>query len=92
MSRFLLALMLLAAAVSAQAITPSRQDADGTGGNCPQAEEIAQAENGAAAVEEPAPPAPAKTTAPPPQAKETAPLARPKSGARWHSFLPGMFK
>lgn len=90
MSRFLFALLMLAAAVSAQAITPSRQDADGTGGNCPEAEEIARAENGAAPAS--APPAPAKTTAPPAQAKETAPLPRPKSGARWHSFLPGMFK
>lgn len=92
MSRFLLALLMLAATVSAQAITPSRQDADGTGGgNCPDAEEIARAEDAAAPAA--APPAPAKTTAPPAQAKEAAPLApRPRAGARWHSFLPGMFK
>ena len=90
MSRFLFALLLLATAVSVQAVTPARQDADGAGSTCPEAEQVAAAEN--AAAEQPQPPAPAKTTAPPAQAKETTPLPRPKSGARWHSFLPGMFK
>jgi hypothetical protein len=88
MSRFLLALILLAAAVTAQAITPTRQGANSGGGTCPETETvIADAED--APAQEPAPAA--TKTAPPPQAKGGT-MARPKSGARWHSFLPGMFK
>jgi hypothetical protein len=86
MSRFLLAFFLFAAAVTAQAITPARQGANSGGGNCPETETAVV--EGEAAPE----PAPAATkSAPPPQAKG-ATMARPKSGARWHSFLPGMFK
>jgi hypothetical protein len=91
MSRFLFALLLLAATVTAQAITPARQDADGAGGNCPGVDEIARAEN--AADPGAAPATPAKAGTPPAQPKAASPLsARPKSGTRWHSFLPGMFK
>jgi len=88
MPRYLLALLLLAGAVSAQAMTPVHQGANGAGGTCPE-NEVATAE--AADGNEDARPAATKT-APPSQAKGGT-LARPaKAGARWHSFLPGMFK
>jgi hypothetical protein len=86
MQRFVLALVLLAAAAAAQAITPSRQDANGAGGTCPESETAAVTDTGA-----PAGPAPAASKTAPPQGKGGT-SARPRSGTRWHSFLPGMFK
>lgn len=87
MSRLLLCLILLAAAVTAHAITPSRQDANGGGGTCPETETpVATTDSGA-----PQEPSAAASKTPPTQAKSGT-LVRPKTGARWHSFLPGMFK
>lgn len=85
---------LLFAATAVQAVSPSRASANG-GGNCPETQ--------AALVEEAAVPGTAAggtAATPDPNAapnsaatpvKRNA-LARPRSGARWHSFLPGMFK
>ena len=89
MPRYLLALILLAAALSAQAITPERQDADGAGATCPETAAVAAEDEAATAEERPA--APTKT-APPAQVESGSLGRQPKAGARWHSFLPGMFK
>ena len=90
MSRHLFALLLLAATVSAQAVTPARQGANSGGGTCPESDASTAVEE--AAATEPAPPA-AKPAAPAEAAKGGGgSIARPKPGARWHSFLPGMFK
>ncbi len=87
MSRYLLAALLLIVAATAQAITPARQDADGGGSDCPNAEPAAEeapaADEPVAGGTKPAAPAPSKGG---------GTMARPKAGARWHSFLPGMFK
>lgn len=93
MSRQLLltaALLLLAA--SAQGMTPQRHDADGAGGTCPdaQAEARAQAAVQPDAHADPADPAAAPAAAPAPVKAVSATRAKP--AARWHSFLPGMFK
>ena len=75
---------------TAYGMNPARQGPNGSA-SCPetqlaieadQDEATAAATNGAAVV---VPPAPA------PAAKPAA-ATRPKSGGRWHSFLPGMFK
>ena len=89
MHRFALAFLLLAAATAVQAITPSRQDANGAGGNCPESDTVTVEEGDAVAPPEPAPAA-AKAAAPP--ATKGGSVAKTRPGARWHSFLPGMFK
>ena len=87
MSRHMLALLLFAAAASAQALDPARQDANGGGGTCPAAE---ASEEGEEAAEQ----APNRTPgkAAPGSPSKGGSIARPRTGARWHSFLPGMFK
>ena len=89
MPRTAFAILFLAAALSAHAVTPSRQGANSSGGTCPES----TAEASVAAEEELAvePAAVAAKPAPPARAKSGA-VARPKAGMRWHSYLPGMFK
>lgn len=91
MSRHLFALLLLAATVSAQAVTPARESANGAGGTCPEAEVDAVAVQEEPVVE-PRTRAEAKAEAAS-QGTKPAVLTRPnRTGTRWHSFLPGMFK
>ena len=95
MSRTLMTLALLLLAATAQGMSTVRQGANGSGGSCPQAQaEAAGADPVAAASrvangEGEALPATEATGAPAP-VKPAA--ARSRAGARWHSFLPGMFK
>ena len=90
MQRFALALFLLAAAAAVQAITPSRQDANGAGSTCPEAE-ASQADD-EARVGETAEPAPAAAKQAVPTPSKGGSVAKTRTGTRWHSFLPGMFK
>jgi hypothetical protein len=88
MSRIALSIAMLLLAATAQGMTPARQDANGSGGSCPEsqavvAEDPAEATGSASR----APVAPAVAT----PAKPAAAATR-RSGARWHTFLPGMFK
>jgi hypothetical protein len=92
MQRHLLtAALLLLLTAAAQAMTPARQDANGSGGSCPEAhaDESTEPEVADAAAANPDPRA-APAVAPR-QAKVGA-ADRPRSGTRWHSYLPGMFK
>lgn len=91
MSRHLVALLLLAATVSAQAVTPARESANGAGGTCPEtAAAPAQGDEETAVASRD--PATAKADAAS-QGSKPAVLTRPnRTGTRWHSFLPGMFK
>jgi hypothetical protein len=91
MSRYLLTAALLVLAATAQGMTPSRQGANGSGGSCPQAQEHAVVEEAGTADQQTVRNEPATPAATPVPAKSGA-AARPKTGARWHSFLPGMFR
>ena len=87
MHRLMLAVAILLFAASTHAVNPARQGAGGDG-TCPPA---TADERQQAAISDGATP----TTAPEAVATPVRPkatVARPKSGARWHSFLPGMFK
>ena len=90
MQRFALAIVLLAAAAMAQAVTPARQDANGSGGHCPEAEASETPVTADAAA--PAEPAPAAGKAAGPAPSKGGSVAKTRPGTRWHSFLPGMFK
>lgn len=90
MSRLILLSALILIGATAHGMTPARQGANGSG-SCPEtqlamAADSDEADAAAAAGGAPTPVGPAPT----PVAKPAA--TRPKSGARWHSFLPGMFK
>ncbi|MCI1710813.1 MAG: hypothetical protein LKM32_02710 [Chiayiivirga sp.] len=86
-----LALCLLLGATAVQAVAPSRASANGSG-QCPEAEARAVAEDvesGPVAASPADVPATAAGSTPVP-AKRGA-VTRPRA-ARWHSFVPGMFK
>lgn len=90
MSRTLFLAALLLVATSLHAATPARESANGGGGVCPELDAQASAAPVPAASEPAAAPAAA---APTPATAATKPaLARPRTAARWHSFVPGMFK
>lgn len=93
MSRTVLTIALLLLAATAQGMTPARQDADSSSGQCPQAHAEAAAIAAPTAVPptvaDPAVPA---ATAATPIAPKRDVLSRPTAATRWHSFLPGMFK
>lgn len=91
MTRHLAALLLLAASVTAQAVAPARESANGAGGTCPETEAVAAADEEEAAVEGRDAADPKAEAAS--QGTKPAVLTRPnRTGPRWHSFLPGMFK
>jgi hypothetical protein len=89
MSRLAFTLCLFVLAATAQAMNPARHGPNGSP-SCPETPVAATAEGEEVAVgtsvEAPATPAT-------PAAPKGATLPRSsKTGARWHSFLPGMFK
>lgn len=90
--RILTAALLLMVAAAAHGMDASRASANSGGGSCPeaQAEDMADAAADAASTDTRpvVVPAPATTTV----GGKAANASRPRSGARWHSFLPGMFK
>ena len=95
MRRHLLTLALLTLAATAQGVTPAREDANGAGGSCPEAQAAAASD----AATTPAPalgqgaPVPVAAPAGAPAPTKVAGGSRAsKAGDRWHSFLPGMFK
>lgn len=95
MSRTIFTLALLLLAATAQGMTPARQGASGSSGQCPQAQVEAAAAIAAPATVPPTvadPAAPTATVATPPIAPKRDTLSRPTAATRWHSFLPGMFK
>jgi hypothetical protein len=92
MSRTILFAAFLLAATAVQAVSPARESANGGGGNCPEAEESAVAASAEPApAVEPSRQAGAAPTTPAPVAPKGA-VTRARNGARWHSFVPGMFK
>lgn len=89
MYRHLLCLALFGAALSAQAISPARESAGGSGGQCPETATADVAAGEAAATPEAQSTSPA---APAPVSNKAGNVTRGKQGARWHAFLPGMLK
>ena len=87
-------LLSMSALAAAQVVTPNHASGDGANTSCPDEKRVADTTPvegrpddvalppAAAAPVVPAKAAPARTT----------PTVRPKSGMRWHSFLPGMMK
>jgi hypothetical protein len=87
MHRLMLAVAILLFAASTHAVNPSRQGAGGDG-NCPP---TATDERAPATASDGSAPTTAPEAVPTPVRPKST-ISRPKSGARWHSFLPGMFK
>jgi len=93
MSRTVLTIALLVLAATAQGMTPARQGANSSSGQCPQTQaEAAAAIAAPTAVPPTADPAAPAATAATPIAPKRDTLSRPTAATRWHSFLPGMFK
>lgn len=78
-------------AATAHGMSPARQGPNSSGGSCPETQVAVEAEAGDASAT-PSPEATAANGAATPPAVKPSAATRPRSGARWHSFLPGMFK
>lgn len=93
MSRLILLSVLLLIGATAHGMNPARQGPNGSA-SCPETQLAVEAEEddaaSAAATAQGA--APATGAGPGPVVAKPAATTRPKTGARWHSFLPGMFK
>lgn len=82
-------LLSMSALAAAQVVTPNHASGDGANTTCPDEKGVADVTPEEGRADDVAlPPAATAPVAPP----RTAPSVRPKSGMRWHSFLPGMMK
>jgi hypothetical protein len=90
MSRLVLLAVLFVLGAAAHGMNPVRHGPNGSA-TCPESQlpvDIDEDQATEAAVNGPIAPA----TATPVPVNKPAAATRPKTGARWHSFLPGMFK
>lgn len=87
-------LLSMSALAAAQVVTPNHASGDGAGSSCPEEKRLADATLAEGRADDVAlPPAAAAAVVPTKAAPPRAtPAVRPKSGMRWHSFLPGMMK
>ena len=96
MKRLALTALLLSmpALAAAQVVTPNHASGDGASSACPEEQRIADAAPVEGRADDVAlPPAAAAAVVPAKAAPpRSMPAVRPKSGMRWHSFLPGMMK
>ena len=86
-------LLSMSAFAAAQVVTPNHASGDGSGATCPEARTAAEVAPVQGRPDDVAVPA-AAVQAPPAKVApaRSTPAVRPKSGMRWHSFLPGMMK
>lgn len=95
MTRLALSALLLSmsAFCAAQVVTPNHASGDGTNANCPESRSAAEVAPIEGRADDLAPPVAATQALPAKAAPPRAtPAVRPKTGMRWHSFLPGMMK
>lgn len=96
MKRLALTALLLSvsALAAAQVVTPNHASGDGANTSCPDAVRADAAASAEGRPDDVAlPPAAVMPTVPAKAAPAKAtPSMRPKTGMRWHSFLPGMMK
>jgi hypothetical protein len=87
-------LLSMSALAAAQVVTPNHASGDGANTACPDEERVAEVTPEEGRADDVALPPAAVTPVLPAKAApaRSAPSVRPKTGMRWHSFLPGMMK